>query len=535
MGYRDDSPFKEEPYLDINTPTGQIDMSQTGTPLMANGRMLPPYSGMHQFEPGIVREEPMHQMPDGSWMTGETHGEYEELELTDEEIEEYRKGGYVVEEMQGGGQAYNDSLTVHNFGEQGKKYWDSNPSMTDWNNYVGEDMPFEVFKAFNRLEDLNGSYYKPSQTLEKQLYDKEGPYKGGAEAGVFRWPKPKGSGSNSKATADSLAVYNAGKKASDLFGKITGPGENANTYAKAWTEYQNAAKSKFGTKPSLEDHENYKPKETSKKRPYVKPIEKIQPKGLQVDQGMPNINTTPREGAPELPQPTITGYTQQWNPETKKYIQEPQYQVIPEPTVYRQDGGTIYTNDPNDPALRNYNDSLTLHNTFKGDIDKLKNTNTSDEWWKYVEDGLNTPQDIKATKAYGRLLKNDSNYKADKELERFDGYATAREYPKPTQPVKYRKEMQHVKSLPFTSPDVEKDIQRKDYKGAQLPPQPTLTGYTQTWDPETRKYIQEPQYQVIAEADANRYKQEGGAFEEVDLTDEQIAAYRAQGIRVEEL
>ena len=57
MGYRDDSPFNNRPYIDINTPNGMIDMSATGIPLYANGRYLPPYSGMHQFEPGIVREQ----------------------------------------------------------------------------------------------------------------------------------------------------------------------------------------------------------------------------------------------------------------------------------------------------------------------------------------------------------------------------------------------------------------------------------------------------------------------------------------------
>ena len=63
MGYRDDSPFNDRPYIDIHTPSGMIDMSNTGIPLMANGMYLSPYSGMHQFEPGIVREQkiPMAQ------------------------------------------------------------------------------------------------------------------------------------------------------------------------------------------------------------------------------------------------------------------------------------------------------------------------------------------------------------------------------------------------------------------------------------------------------------------------------------------
>ena len=61
MGYRDDSPFKNEDSLDIKTgPNGIIDMSNTGTPLMANGKYLPPYSGNHKFEPNsTVTEVPL--------------------------------------------------------------------------------------------------------------------------------------------------------------------------------------------------------------------------------------------------------------------------------------------------------------------------------------------------------------------------------------------------------------------------------------------------------------------------------------------
>ena len=61
MGYRDDSPFRNEPSIDIHTPNGVIDMSSTGIPLMANGRILPPYSGQHQFDSNVVRETPLMQ------------------------------------------------------------------------------------------------------------------------------------------------------------------------------------------------------------------------------------------------------------------------------------------------------------------------------------------------------------------------------------------------------------------------------------------------------------------------------------------
>jgi hypothetical protein len=88
MGYRDDSPFNDRPYIDIKTPNGVIDMSNTGIDLIANGRFLPKYSGLHQLGDTEVREIPAAQM-----------GGEQYVDLTDEEIEEYRRGGYIVEEL----------------------------------------------------------------------------------------------------------------------------------------------------------------------------------------------------------------------------------------------------------------------------------------------------------------------------------------------------------------------------------------------------------------------------------------------------
>ena len=63
MGYRDDSPLRNEDSLNIQTgPNGIIDMSNTGIPLIANNRYLPPYSGYHQFEPNsVVTEIPLEK------------------------------------------------------------------------------------------------------------------------------------------------------------------------------------------------------------------------------------------------------------------------------------------------------------------------------------------------------------------------------------------------------------------------------------------------------------------------------------------
>lgn len=60
MGYRDDSQYRNEPFIDIDTQgTGLVDMSNTGIDIDANGVKLKAYSGMHQVpvdEDGIVRE-----------------------------------------------------------------------------------------------------------------------------------------------------------------------------------------------------------------------------------------------------------------------------------------------------------------------------------------------------------------------------------------------------------------------------------------------------------------------------------------------
>lgn len=77
MGYRDDSPLRNEDSLDIKTgDNGVIDMTNTGTPLMANGRYLPPYSGYHQFEPNsTVTEIPIgkqgEQLPNKGKLSNE--------------------------------------------------------------------------------------------------------------------------------------------------------------------------------------------------------------------------------------------------------------------------------------------------------------------------------------------------------------------------------------------------------------------------------------------------------------------------------
>lgn len=66
MGYSVGSPYRGRPFIDINTPEGLIDMSNTDIPLMGMDetgmqKMMMPHSGMHKFRGRKVREVPMQQ------------------------------------------------------------------------------------------------------------------------------------------------------------------------------------------------------------------------------------------------------------------------------------------------------------------------------------------------------------------------------------------------------------------------------------------------------------------------------------------
>jgi hypothetical protein len=64
LGYSKNSPYKGQPYININTPQGLIDMSNTDIPLMGIDetgmtKVMMPYSGMHKFRGNKVKEIPM--------------------------------------------------------------------------------------------------------------------------------------------------------------------------------------------------------------------------------------------------------------------------------------------------------------------------------------------------------------------------------------------------------------------------------------------------------------------------------------------
>jgi len=247
QGYKSDGPDKNNPYSII--PSGRITMKDVPHPVygvdnLGNEQIM--YPGQEYIFPGNqVTEIPIgyHRMPDGSIMSDEEH-----------------------QEMQEGGQAYNDSLSIHKWGESNYKRFQEKPMMENWTS-GGFGMPYNIFEAFNRLEELNNSQYDPSETIHGKLNFKDG---SSGEAGVNRYPKPMGN-----------------------------------------------------------------------KRPYQKPMTHIPSKEITNEYQSLNINTTKREGIPTPPLRSIIGYTQKWDSEQKKWIQEPITQIIPKPSVNYTSGGNI--------------------------------------------------------------------------------------------------------------------------------------------------------------------------------------------------
>ena len=163
MGYRDDSPFNDRPFIDINTPNGIIDMSKSGRTLRATDskgktKVLKPYSGQHQFAPGIVREELIEDA-------------YEDVELTDEEIKELRDGGYVVEELpkaQNGFNkiAFDDSTKLNKWSIDNESFFDKlaeNKGLLGGSEKWEEKglTPQSILDVWDRLTKLNGIEPKP--------------------------------------------------------------------------------------------------------------------------------------------------------------------------------------------------------------------------------------------------------------------------------------------------------------------------------------------------------------------------------------
>lgn len=311
-GYKTNSPDKNNPYNII--PSNQITMKGVPHPVygiddQGNGQMMMP-GGEYTFGGNYVTEYPMHQMPDGTMMPGETHGEYEEMELTDEEIEEYRKGGYIVDYQSGG--EYNEEVD----GIPVKRVYKDD---------------FHGSKQFALVDDRgNELAYGVDSNKPKMEAHKVRPI-----------PRPK----QNYTRADSAAVYEAGKAADDFRqkaikeGKMTPGSKTAGDYAELFNRFNTEGNTRFGYRPDfrmLETYEDYKPDPIVRKD--LPTVDKVKSKTVDVRQE-PKMKRLP--GIPKPPSPTITGYTQEWDPIAGKWTQQPVYETLAEPDAnrYKQKGG----------------------------------------------------------------------------------------------------------------------------------------------------------------------------------------------------
>ncbi len=146
QGYGDDSPHRSMPSIDIHTPNGVIDMSNTGIPLWANGQLLQPYSGQHFIGAEQVKEIPAEQIPlakTGGW------------------LQKYQTKGsvkYVSNPNDPILQAYRDSSSLYKktMDILSPKYYDNGePS---WYNFKGTRKEANDFMRKNNI-DLDYEYY----------------------------------------------------------------------------------------------------------------------------------------------------------------------------------------------------------------------------------------------------------------------------------------------------------------------------------------------------------------------------------------
>ena len=197
MGYRDDSPYRQLPFIDINTPNGYIDMSYTGMPLFANGQYLPPYSGQHFMGTNIVREVPIQDegfdlvsLPghvdfiDKGFIPSKTTARY-----YPQNPEYFQKGGEERPKVYSdyntylkAKQLYQDSLNLHLRGLETLNF--------------GRKFPGATNATLNQIEDIMDEKYPVSPDLDtfgKNVIlpiDMPKIGKGSAERSVPQYKKP---------------------------------------------------------------------------------------------------------------------------------------------------------------------------------------------------------------------------------------------------------------------------------------------------------------------------------------------------------
>jgi hypothetical protein len=519
---------------------------------MANGRYLPPYSGIHQFEPGIVREEPigeakariayehMHGNPAINRMMAGTDNPF----IFPEGHREAGSTGTHYMNSQGnyavpGIQEQNGQLVLNeNFGpnsDEAIRF--DNPSTAQWfaeNNYkkLASGMDYEdveltdeEIEEYKRggyvVEELpkaqKGSIKFTDDKQKVRMYnDSLSNFTDGAE----RWAK----------TIENDISYRDLVKNNDYYIEQGINGGKDDNYA-GFRGYRDTLM-ESGDPVAIPVYKE--PVQPYKYKKSIKPIEKIKPISQDFfSYTSPKLNTTPREGIPSLPTPTIIGYG--YDEEGKRV---PHYQIISEPDAnrYRQTGGYVVEMQDGG-ALRT--DSLNNYNASMLDFESIQ------------------ARDINGPFNYIDIIKQ-AGYTADPYIPTTEGdrrtgrigfYETMIEdgkdnwipvttdvHEKPKDVSRKQERIEKVKPISQNFyADIPSKLNTTLKEGIPPLPTPTITNYGYDAD---RNIV--PQFQVIPEPSATRYpnpyhKQSGGAYEDMELDDERIEQMRAQGYRVDVL
>jgi hypothetical protein len=121
----------------------------------------------------------------------------------------------------------------------------------------------------------------------------------------------------------------------------------------------------------------------------------------------------------------------------------------------KQTGGKapIYTSNPNDPRLRNYNDSLAMYNATKNDINKIK-TMSPEKWWDYANSWeKNNPSAVRAAARLTKLNGEKPMPVDEYTPEHREGDA-ALLYEKPVQPILFQERQLDHKGFPISKPNL---------------------------------------------------------------------------------
>lgn len=306
-------------------------------------------------------------------MLQEPDGGYIELDLSEEEMDQYRKGGYIVEDLTQAqyGLSQNQSRDVKNLPEV-----KVTPNFKKRLNLTGRP---EYAKGYY------DPYGVPDNTLENilEIFD---------PSGLSSWDDVARSYRKSGMSPETaLEVFGALPLIGKL-GKLAKPGIHLKKYK--------------GLDKTLYD---------------------ILPKSKSVSKALSKTATAGRAT-------DIYQAVDEWFKRNGGDISIPELNQV-------QKGGRapIYTNDPNDPRLQAYRDSLTLHNQSVRDVNYIRSLKPGDPFKK------NTSQEF--TDARRRL--NDPDFERTGTITN-DYWTRGRNYgiyKKPTQPIYYKKSESKPKAV----------------------------------------------------------------------------------------